>query len=119
MAKNWPPNRERLCRQAEGRPMSSGHLLFERFRISQQFSSRGRFPSVKTLEPFDIESVPGLPKASTQEHAGLAVIEGRVNLIFPGSSGAGKGQLATERGARAGERRPATGAQTSLLDCRA
>lgn len=44
------------------------------------------FPSVKTLEQFDFEAAPGMPKARIQELAGLAFIERRENVIFLGPS---------------------------------
>lgn len=63
------------------------------------------FPSVKTLEQFDFEAAPGVPKARIQELAGLAFIERRENVIFLGPSGTGKSHLATALGVRATERR--------------
>lgn len=63
------------------------------------------FPSVKTLEQFDFEAAPGVPKARIQELAGLAFIERRENVIFLGPSGTGKSHLATALGIRATERR--------------
>ena len=62
-------------------------------------------PSVKTLEQFDFEAAPGVPKARIQELAGLAFIERRENVIFLGPSGTGKSHLATALGVRATERR--------------
>jgi len=63
------------------------------------------FPSIKTLEQFDFEAAPGVPKARIQELAGLAFIERRENVIFLGPSGTGKSHLATALGVRATERR--------------
>jgi len=63
------------------------------------------FPSVKTLEQFDFEAAPGVPKARIQELAGLAFIERRENVIFLGPSGTGKSHLATALAVRATERR--------------
>jgi len=63
------------------------------------------FPSVKTLEQFDFEAAPGVPKARIQELAGLAFIERRENVIFLGPSGTGKSHLATALGVRATEKR--------------
>lgn len=63
------------------------------------------FPCVKTLEQFDFEAAPGVPKARIQELAGLAFIERRENVIFLGPSGTGKSHLATALGVRATERR--------------
>ena len=63
------------------------------------------FPSVKTLEQFDFDAAPGVPKARIQELAGLAFIERRENVIFLGPSGTGKSHLATALGVRATERR--------------
>lgn len=63
------------------------------------------FPSVKTLEQFDFEAAPGVPKARIQELAGLAFVERRENVIFLGPSGTGKSHLATALGVRATERR--------------
>jgi len=63
------------------------------------------FPSVKTLEQFDFEAAPGVPKARIQELAGLAFIERRENVIFLGPSGTGKSHLAVALGVRATERR--------------
>ena len=62
-------------------------------------------PSVKTLEQFDFEAAPGVPKARIQELAGLAFIERRENVIFLGPSDTGKSHLATALGVRATERR--------------
>jgi DNA replication protein DnaC len=63
------------------------------------------FPCVKTLEQFDFEAAPGVPKARIQELAGLAFIERRENVIFLGPSGTGKSHLATALGVRATEKR--------------
>jgi DNA replication protein DnaC len=63
------------------------------------------FPSVKTLEQFDFEAAPGVPKARIQELAGLAFIERRENVIFLGPSGTGKSHLATALAVRATQRR--------------
>ena len=62
------------------------------------------FPVVKTLEAFDFEATPGVPKTRIQELSGLAFIERRENVIFLGPSGTGKSHLATALGVRATER---------------
>lgn len=56
------------------------------------------FPVVKTIEDFDFEAAPGIPKARLQELSGLAFIERRENIIFLGPSGTGKSHLATALG---------------------
>lgn len=62
------------------------------------------FPVVKTLEGFDFEAAPGVPKARLQERAGLAFVERRENVFFLGPSGTGKSHLATALAVRATER---------------
>lgn len=51
------------------------------------------FPVVKTLEAFDFDATPGVPKARIQELSGLAFVERRENVIFLGPSGTGKSQV--------------------------
>lgn len=62
------------------------------------------FPVVKTLEEFDFEASPGIPKARIQEFSGLAFIERRENIILLGPSGTGKSYLATALAVKATER---------------
>jgi DNA replication protein DnaC len=56
------------------------------------------FPVVKTIEDFDFDAAPGVPKARIQELSGLAFIERRENIILLGPSGTGKSHLATALG---------------------
>jgi len=56
------------------------------------------FPAVKTLEAFDFEAAPGIPKARIQELSGLAFVERRENVILLGPSGVGKSHLAIALG---------------------
>lgn len=62
------------------------------------------FPAVKTLEAFDFEAAPGIPKARIQELSGLAFVERRENVILLGPSGVGKSHLAIALGIRAVEK---------------
>lgn len=62
------------------------------------------FPAVKTLECFDFEAAPGIPKARIQELSGLAFVERRENVILLGPSGVGKSHLAIALGIRAVEK---------------
>ncbi len=73
-------------------------------RSRQMLTKLATFPVVKTLEQFDFEAAPGVPKARLQELAGLAFVERRENVIFLGPSGTGKSHLATALGVRATER---------------
>lgn len=73
-------------------------------RRRQMLNRLASFPTVKTLEAFDFEAVPSVPKARLQELAGLAFVERRENVIFLGPSGTGKSHLAIALGVRATER---------------
>lgn len=58
-------------------------------------------PVVKTLEEFDFDAAPGVPKARVQELAGLAFVDRRENVILLGPSGTGKTHLAIALAVRA------------------
>ncbi len=62
------------------------------------------FPVVKTLEQFDFDAAPGVPKARIQELSGLAFVERRENVILLGPSGVGKTHLAIALALKATER---------------
>lgn len=70
-------------------------------RSRQMLTKLATFPVVKTLEQFDFEAAPGVPKARLQELAGLAFVERRENVIFLGPSGTGKSQVSIATGADA------------------
>lgn len=72
-------------------------------RSRQMLIKLATFPVVKTLEQFDYEAAPGVPKARIQELSGLAFIERRENVILLGPSGVGKSHLAIALGVRATE----------------
>jgi DNA replication protein DnaC len=66
------------------------------------------FPAIKTLDEFDYEFAPGVPKATLQELASLAFVERNENVVLVGPSGVGKthlaialGYLATQAGIKA------------------
>lgn len=73
-------------------------------RSRQMLIKLATFPVVKTLERFDYDAAPGVPKNRIQELSGLAFIERRENVILLGPSGVGKTHLAIALGARATER---------------
>ena len=73
-------------------------------RSRQMLIKLATFPVIKTLEQFDFEAAPGVPKARLQELAGLAFVERRENVIFLGPSGVGKSHLAIALALRATER---------------
>lgn len=73
-------------------------------RRRQMLIKLATFPVVKTLEQFDFEAAPGVPKARLQELAGLAFVERRENVILLGPSGVGKSHLAIALAVRATER---------------
>jgi DNA replication protein DnaC len=65
------------------------------------------FPAIKTLEEFDYEFAPGVPKTTIAELSGLAFVERNENVVLVGPSGVGKthlaialGYLATQAGIR-------------------
>jgi DNA replication protein DnaC len=62
------------------------------------------FPTIKTLEQFDFDAAPGVPKNRVQELSGLAFVERRETVILLGPSGVGKSHLAIALGMRAAER---------------
>lgn len=56
------------------------------------------FPAIKTLEDFDYDFAPGVPKATIAELSGLAFIERNENVVLVGPSGVGKTHLAIALG---------------------
>lgn len=56
------------------------------------------FPAIKTLDEFDYEFAPGVPKATIAELSGLAFIERNENVVLVGPSGVGKTHLAIALG---------------------
>ncbi len=56
------------------------------------------FPAIKTLDDFDYEFAPGVPKATIAELSGLAFIERNENVVLVGPSGVGKTHLAIALG---------------------
>lgn len=52
------------------------------------------FPAIKTLDEFDFEFAPGVPKATLQELTSLAFVERNENVVLVGPSGVGKTHLA-------------------------
>ncbi|MGE0337257.1 MAG: IS21-like element helper ATPase IstB [Gammaproteobacteria bacterium] len=70
-------------------------------RSRQMLIKLATLPVVKTLEEFDFEAAPGVPKARVQELAGLAFVDRRENVILLGPSGTGKTHLAIALAVRA------------------
>jgi DNA replication protein DnaC len=56
------------------------------------------FPAIKTLDDFDYEFAPGVPKATIAELSGLTFIERNENVVLVGPSGVGKTHLAIALG---------------------
>jgi len=73
-------------------------------RRRQTLTKLAGFPAVKTLEAFDFDAAPSVPRARIEELAGMAFVERRENVIFLGPSGTGKSHLATALGIRATEK---------------
>jgi DNA replication protein DnaC len=62
------------------------------------FARVAGFPTIKTLDVFDLGFAAGVPRPQIRELAGLAFIERAENVVFLGLSGVGKTHLAIALG---------------------
>ena len=93
--------------------LTSHEIDFKEANMIRSMVKVGAFPHHKELNDFDFEFQPSINEQAIKDFETLRFLEAAENIVFPGSSGVGKTNIAVSLGIAAAK----TGYSTSFINC--